>query len=218
MYMKFPPLVIPYDTAEYDFRTPVQNALCIQDLSKLHLDERLRDSTLRVREDDQGSEAHKRYYKRIGDTGFYDTYRRFVHSVVAPLIGEPIFYQTVPTFRVHQPGNKAVGEFHTDSMYGHQKAAMNFWVPLTESYGSNALYVSQTGDEADATPQQVSYGSLIIFDAVGTLHGNKINTTRDTRVSFDFRTIPRSQYVPSTETSVNTGVPLVVGSYYSEMD
>jgi hypothetical protein len=45
-------------------------------------------------------------------------------------------------------------------------------------------------------------------------HGNKINTTKKTRVSFDFRVIPKSEYRPSSHNSVNTGLKFKIGEYY----
>jgi ectoine hydroxylase-related dioxygenase (phytanoyl-CoA dioxygenase family) len=56
---------------------------------------------------------------------------------------------------------------------------------------------------------------VLVFDGANLKHGNYVNRTGSTRVSFDFRVIPRSRYVDSDRTSVNTGVPFKVGGYFT---
>ena len=49
------------------------------------------------------------------------------------------------------------------------------------------------------------------------MHGNKLNDTRKTRLSFDFRVIPKSMYSENslTKNSVTQIIPMKIGSYYS---
>ena len=46
------------------------------------------------------------------------------------------------------------------------------------------------------------------------MHGNKDNTTGETRVSFDFRVIPISRYIDSNHNTINTKIPFSIGGYY----
>ena len=60
---------------------------------------------------------------------------------------------------------------------------------------------------------------MLVFDGVNLAHGNKLNETGKTRVSFDFRVIARSQYRPRHDAqSVNTGARFEIGGYFEELD
>jgi hypothetical protein len=50
------------------------------------------------------------------------------------------FVQAKPCIRFQQPSNKRTTIPHCDSFYGHQPGQINFWLPLTRSFGSNSLY------------------------------------------------------------------------------
>jgi hypothetical protein len=53
-----------------------------------------------------------------------------------------------------------------------------------------------------------------MWDASNLLHGNKLNSEITTRVSFDFRVIPKSRYIPSTYGSINMNSQFAIGGYY----
>ena len=52
------------------------------------------------------------------------------------------------------------------------------------------------------------------WDASNLMHGNKDNLTSQTRVSFDFRVIPKSRYINSNHLTINTKIPFGIGGYY----
>ncbi len=132
--------------------------------------------------------------------------------MVSSFFTEPFYYQQIPTFRVQTPGNKAVGEFHTDAQYGHPAGEVNFWVPLTYTKPSSTiLLASPTG----LRPMDADPGDMVVFDAVSRRHGNLINAEKHSRVSFDFRCLPVSRYRPSDAVSVNTGTKFAPGHYYA---
>lgn|GEM_PF-1740219 len=150
---------------------------------------------------------------------FMLAYLKFLEEVVQPLFGESIVYQKLPSLRIHMPGNRAVGEYHSDSKYGHLAEAVNFWVPATDAYGTNALFV-QTSHDKEPLPRTVDYGQYMVFDGVHLPHGNELNDTNNTRVSFDFRVIPESQFKPSDKVSINTSLAFKAGgsdAYYSRL-
>jgi hypothetical protein len=204
--------IFPYNTSRIDFVTPIKSALGLEKGEELH--EKFELDDVVTRETDSTSAIHRRYYENIGSTDFQDQYRRFVHEVVAGLVNGPLIVQKVPSFRAHLPGNKAVGEYHRDRDFGHQAGAINFWVPVTDAYGTNSVHVARSEGDTP-TPINVNLGEVLVFDAVNLLHGNELNTTGSTRVSFDFRVIPEKDYVESQEFSVNTMSRLAIGSYYS---
>jgi hypothetical protein len=142
-------------------------------------------------------------------------YSLFIEDFVSTLFTESFCVQTVPTFRVHLPNNLAVGEFHCDKDYNHAVGEINFWLPLTPCSDSNSIWIEQEIGNGNYRPISSRAGQVVVFDAVRLRHGNVLNKTGATRVSFDFRCIPLSLYEFRDARSVNTGARLVLGDYFS---
>lgn len=201
-----------------DFRPSVREALELPsdfNLADLHTIHPAR--TVVEKSNDSTSEIHKLYYRNIGKTGFNAAYRDFLNTVVAPeLADHDLVVQRIPSFRIHRPGDRAVGEYHRDGDigYNHQAGVVNFWVPLTDTYDTNSLHIQTDGDRVS---YPLSYGQALVFDAVSLFHGNELNQTTHTRVSFDTRVIRRSDYIPSNAKSANTKTPLRLGGYYAKL-
>jgi hypothetical protein len=198
--------VARYPLVSFGFVEAVARALGVPDLSELA------DPTLplRTRETDQQTRWHRAFYDEwYEDDGLWRLYTGFIHGPIAGLMGgEPFYYQAVPTFRIHLPGNLAVGEFHRDADYGHPLAERSFWIPLTAAWDTNSVWIPNTAVRAEP-------GDIIMFDAVGQLHGNKVNTTGKSRVSFDFRCVPVAKFQPSEARSINLGLTFAPGGYYA---
>jgi len=113
-----------YSLEDYPFPTWVARSLEVDNLTSLTA-----DLQLNTWQTDQTSPWHGPFYASFGR--WQDAYVDFLRDVVAPRFGEPVYYQRVPTFRVHLPGNLAVGEFHTDAQYHHPEDEVSFWLPLT---------------------------------------------------------------------------------------
>ena len=134
---------------------------------------------------------------------------------------EEIVYQKIPTFRLHFPGNIAVGEYHKDKWYRdsewHEEVCeMNFYLPFTNAYGSNTIWVESKEDKGDYKAMDVNYGECVQWDGVNLTHGNKENISNSTRISVDFRVIPFSKYKPSNHGSINTKTKFEIGGYYEK--
>jgi len=186
-------------------------------LSNLHYH---RTYDLFERKNDQSTVWQKCFYKKIREDESFDIhYKKFLKDHIKPRYGEEIVYQKIPTFRVHLPGNVAVGEWHKDKSYRNKKWAeqvqeINYFLPLTEAYGTNTVWAESNEDLGDYRPIRASVGECIEWEASKLKHGNKTNVTKYTRVSFDFRVIPMSRYVESTHTTINTKTPFGIGGYY----
>ena len=94
---------------------------------------------------------------------------------------------------------------------------MNFFVPLTKAFDSNTVWVESEEGKEDFAPMNARYGEFYMWDGANLKHGNKKNETGSTRVSFDFRVLPRSKYVESGKKSVTQGMPFEIGQYYEEL-
>ena len=172
------------------------------------------------RENDQSTIWHKCFYDKIREDDTFDRiYMEFLSQHIKPRFNEEIVYQKIPTFRVHLPGNISVGEFHKDKHYRNQDWAekvqeLNYFVPLTGAYGTNTIWAETEEDLGDYKEMRANYGECIEWCASKLTHGNKQNITRNTRVSFDFRVIPRSRYIESNHLTINTKIPFGIGGYY----
>lgn len=96
-------------------------------------------------------------------------------------------YQAFPCIRVNRPGEFSIGP-HCDMSYGHSVGNINFHIPLTPTYGTNALYAESHPGREDWHPLKTkSIGLGYSFDGARSLHFTLENSTVHTRVSLDFR-------------------------------
>ena len=71
------------------------------------------------------------------------------------------------------------------------------------------------GSSKDLDMFDSDYGECIEWDASNLTHGNEDNITSNTRVSFDFRVIPKSRYIEiDNNLTINTKIPFGIGGYY----
>jgi len=168
------------------------------------------DRPVATRATDQLTPWHQPFY---GCAAIQMMYGRFVRQFVAELFYEDFYYQRIPTFRVHQCGNLAVGERHRDGDYGHPDGEVNFWLPLTQAEGTATIQI----DDWTGMPRGVEAfpGELVVFDGRNIRHGNYINMEGYSRVSFDFRCLPVSAYQETEAISVNSQLHFAPGEYYA---
>jgi len=209
---------IQYSTRKYDFASLIRGWLGVGELNKLHSHKKYE---IFSRKEDQSSKWHKIFYEKVrSDDSFQVMYKSFLSEIVKPRYGgEQIVYQNIPTFRVHLAGNIAVGEYHKDKSYrkkewAEQVKETNYYLPFTDTNENNTIWVESEEDKADFTPMLLKYGEIMEWDGSNLTHGNKVNESDATRVSVDFRVMPRSAYVDSLHTSINTKIPFSIGGYY----
>ena len=207
---------IYYPVEEYPFAEIVKDIIGGFKLEELHF---VRSYDKFKRKNDQSTIFHKRFYKKYEQ--MEDMFVKFVEEKIQPMHGEPIIYQKIPTFRVHMPNNIAVGEWHKDREYRNAEWAgkvkeVNYFIPLTSAHGTNTVWAESKEGWGDFLPMEAEYGEMIEWDASNLTHGNKENTTGQTRVSFDFRIIPESRYIDSDHLTINTKIPFSLGGYYQK--
>lgn len=205
---------ISYDTQQFPFAENLQKLFSIKDLSLLN-----DDIEIFTREKDQNTNWHKLFYNWARTEEFIKLYNGFILKMIKPLYNEDIVYQAIPTFRVAYPNNIAVGEFHKDKYYRNGEWATkvkedNFFLPFTDAFNTNTIWVESEEDKGDFSPMNCKYGEFIQWDGCNLTHGNKINDTGKARVSVDFRVIKHSNYIPSDHGSINTKIKFQIGEYY----
>lgn len=203
-----------YDTNIYSFKEKIEKLFQISDLADLQ-----DDIEVFTRENDQKTKWHKLYYDWSRSEEFSFMYSNFIEKYVKPIYDEKIVFQAIPTFRVAYPNNIAVGEFHKDKFYRDQSWAVqvkedNFFLPFTDAYDTNTIWVESEEDKGDFAPMNCNYGEFICWDGSNLMHGNKINSTGRARISVDFRVIRYCNYIPSNHGSINTQSKFQIGGYY----
>lgn len=201
---------INYDINNFPFRKIIQEILNQENLEKLH---EVKNYDLFVRGTDQSTEWHKLFYSKLDN--FLPTYVEFIHDVIKPIFGEDIVYQKIPTFRTQLVKNLGVFEFHKDKTYKHNVEEVNFFLPFTDAYMTNTIWVESEEDKGDYSPMNTLYGQVVMWNGCNLTHGNKQNDTLNTRVSCDFRVIPISKYSEEiNEGTIYTKMKFIIGDYY----
>ena len=215
-----------YNTDKYRFRELVSELFQVDELEKIHKNksEWVRDEYKRMTINEENTtDFHDTFYKKLNDnwTDLYESYDKFIHDEIVPIMDEKFHYQYLPSFRVQLPDeNQAVHTWHCDSdpLHKHQKGEINIWLPLTRCYGTNTMWIESEPFKLDFQPLEGDYGNFWTNNGNVCMHGNKPNVTSVTRMSFDFRIIPLSKYNPNySVTSANHSNKFVVGGYYKEL-
>ena len=210
------PYKITYNVKKYSFRNIISQMLetnggSLEDLHKIqHYD-------LLSREKDQSTIWHKRYYEKFQNE-FLPTYLELVKELKERFEYEDVIYQSIPSFRVQlADGNLGVGEWHKDKTYNHGASEVNFWLPFTDAWLNNTIWMESKEDKGDYKPYYVRYGEILIFNGANLMHGNKNNDTDSTRVSVDFRLVDPQKFVPNEAGSINMNSKFDIGGYFNKI-
>ena len=208
-----------YDTVKYPFRKVVSQMLEVWEgdtipLEDLHL---LEHYELLVREKDQSTIWHKRYYEKF-KTEFLPAYLELVKELKERFGYDEIIYQAIPTFRVQlAEGNLGVGEWHKDKTYNHGTTEVNFWMPFVNTNEYNTIWMESSEDKGDYKAYKVNYGEILVFSGANLIHGNKPNKSLQTRVSVDFRLVEPNKFIPNEAGSINMKSKFDIGGYFEKL-
>jgi len=173
------PTIIEYDSARYDFRKWACEVLGVQELEIIHRLNKVKTCNI--------SPTANQLAKSF--SSILEIYQSFVLNVLDKEIGGVANFQSPPSFRFHYSGLGS-SVFHRDRDFGVEQGRINVWVPLTNVWGDNSLWIEGTEGAEDHEPITMKFGQMLLFDGVNISHGSKINTTSSTRVSFDLRVLP----------------------------
>ena len=140
-------------------------------------------------------------------------YRHLVSTFAGLLFppGSEYLYQLEPNLRIHPVGGVAVPP-HSDGDFGHHPAEMNVWIPMTElTDDSQRVWLRENGGDVC---HPVHLGQALIFPGASMYHWNLPNTATERR-SFDFRLVDASWWADTGAVTVEYGVPLSIGTYWS---
>jgi len=185
-----------FDDHSYPLNLVLAEILGVDDLSKLH-EHKTQDKLALL----QPLLANRRRFQSVYDS--------FVTSFCVPLLHSMAIskgilhsssktssnngssrivyrYQAFPSIQVVRPGEAGESP-HCDTT--HSIGSLNFFIPLTPIFGTNALYTeSHPGKEDWHALTTKSFGLGYIYDGARCLHFSLDSTTADTtRVSLEFR-------------------------------
>tara|TARA_R110001583_G_scaffold173021_1_gene326846 strand:+ start:185 stop:871 length:687 start_codon:yes stop_codon:yes gene_type:complete len=219
--------IVKYDLAKYNFPKILCDKFEVKGLNALHthLDNKgTQGGKMMDLGNDTHSKFHNIFYRNMNSywPDFHDTWRSFIIEVIKPTFPEEekIIYQSFPSFRIQYPNSKAIWVWHydNDGDHGHPLGEINVMIPLTKMFGTNTVWKESISGLADYSPLQLSPGELALWNGNRCKHGNKINETGVTRVSFDIRVLPRKFYKPDySGKTATTGKSYTIGGYYSEI-
>jgi len=106
--------IVQYDVKAFPFARIVRQMIGVRDLTCLP-----KASAVATRESDQQTAYHSKFYQNL--EAFLPTYRRLLCHLFDEGL-DRVYFQRVPTFRVHMRGSVAVGAWHRDRDYGHDSS------------------------------------------------------------------------------------------------
>ena len=215
--------IISYDKEKYDFQRLIVDLFEEENLEKIH-NRHQKTNEIKPVAQDTHTDLHKKFYNKL-DYGWNDLktlYRKFIKEfILSELKMKKVYYQTYPNLRIAFPENVAVSDWHkdTDDNNHHPFGEINFFLPLTKSHGNNSLWIESEPNKKDFKPVNLNYGDIFMFNGGECTHGNNINDTNLTRISFDFRLMPPDKYDPKHPHKTATrGHEFKLGQYYRNTD
>lgn len=203
--------VLRFDAARYPFHELIAEFVGEADLASLTADDLPAGGVgegASLYKNMEAAAAHKALYAGLASArgdDFYALYRRFVREVVVPQFGEAVYYQRRPSHRVLFRDTPGSPRYHRDRDYGHDPVEVNYLVPQTRAFGTNAMWLESSEDAGDFAPAELELGEYLRFDGANCRHGAHANDSGATRVSFDFRVVPASLAPDDVRASAKTG-------------
>ena len=217
--------IYEYDTSRFDFRKLLLEQFKCSDLQKLHEvhSDWVPEKALTFSEE-SSTKFHKNFYEKLRDpwTEFVKLYRSFIGEQIGSHVCEDcnFIFQSLPSFRVHLPNEKAIHKVHFDSDddHRHPPGELNVFLPMTNCLPNNTLWAESEPGKGDFSPMLLSYGQYAVWNGNECAHYNKSNTEELTRVSLDFRLMPTNKYDPSYDrTSYTSTTKFHLGQYYDKL-
>ena len=184
------PLAIPYSVDRWPFAALAAAVLGVDRLEELAAVERARCGRRRLTYED-----NLRLRAKLSDLPaehpLKRLYQDFVCRVVAPVFGGRVGMTEHATWRVQMAGTPSVSAWHRDADVTGRPDYLTVWVPFVDTFGGNTLWVEPDYGAGDHAPVPVRYGEALCFDGAMLEHGTVANDTVISRVSMDFRIVPR---------------------------
>ena len=150
-------------------------------------------------------------YKHLNKSKrFHEIYFKLFQPYLSKLIGEDISKQKKINLNIKLPNDyNSTLDLHSDTFAGESPYEVITWLPLSTVYKTNSMYVfplniskkivskikkyNKVGTENILKDYKnnlkflkINFGEILIFSA-NLMHGNKVNLTKDSRLSLNCR-------------------------------
>lgn len=219
-----------YDKNLYGFNELIKQLFDVPSLELIHVfhEGMPTNGSIKWKEESDGK-LHQIFYSRLNLRGpgkpwqeMIDMYDLFLKNEIKNKLSDEVEFlvQQFPSFRVQLPNSQAIHKWHfdSDSDHGHPTGEINVQIPLTVMYDTSATWIEPVPGMGTFIPMNMFPGQYVIFNGNKCTHGNKVNMTGLTRVSFDFRIIPKKTLELQTPNkSATFGIKFSNGGYYKEL-
>jgi sporadic carbohydrate cluster 2OG-Fe(II) oxygenase len=165
-------------------------------------------------------------------SNFAFEYLELASASMFDVVGTELASNKMVNFSIQLPGDESsVLPIHADDFSGESHFQLNLWVPLVNAYGTNSMFIANPefsqeilsnirryeekgiNHLLDKHPNEfqfleLSYGQALIFTPT-CLHGNVVNRTEHSRLSFNCRF--KNLYSPYNESEESSKK---LGSFY----
>jgi len=216
-------LKLTYNQEKYNFDKLLSECFEVENLESIHLNldsDYCVPSGVNGLGNDTDSKYHKIFYNRLnnGWPEFEEKYISFIkENIMSYMKVDTLVYQVKPSFRIQYPNSHAVTTWHFDSDENHKHPdwEINVQVALTQMKDTTSTWIESVPGLRDFKPMEMDVGDFFIFNGNKCLHGNKPNISNKTRISFDFRVVPRERYNDRFKNiSATKKQKFLIGSYY----
>lgn len=225
----FPQLIQDLFSIFYQYTGPLDDIHKLLETQLLTSCEKDYHKQLHEWQKDRDSTFVKRFHEYVDKyTHFNEAYYSFLRKYVLPQFPNEtkIVVQKTPNIRFSLPNNAAIGcdpadpddiiGLHCDRQFGHHPTEMNFVIPITRMFDSNSIYYEPY---PNSKINPTHFENLVLDDHHflqayfnQIRHCNRINRTNKTRISFDIRVIPYTEYQTHLDDFIGTKFEL--GKYY----
>ena len=183
-------VIINYNTKAYPFDRVLAAVFKTPVLQQMHITWQKKKGTSTLEYDDN-LKLRNVMQNLKDDSLFYTVYHRWIADMLSPHYGGHISYSAHPKMRVHLAGTGSVSSFHRDVDVTGREKQINCYLPFTDVFETNTLWVESDYGLKDYQPINLKYGEAILWDGGYLEHGTVTNETDVTRVSCDFRFQPK---------------------------
>ena len=219
-----------YNINNYPFAEILEELFNIQSIDLLHNKIRSEEDFKADLGKDSESFYHKLFYQEIKNlkSRLRNTWEFFISTEIRNHFPneKSLIIQKLPNIRIHIPNGLAIKRWHCDSDKDHKHplGELNCVMPFTRMFDTNSLWRESSPNKGDFKSFNLNNGDLVYWNGNTCIHGNKVNTTQFTRISFDFRIFLRDKYNNYISRAGNEysatatmGTKFILGEYYREI-
>jgi len=172
-------------------------------------------------------------FQKINKLNWQKMLLNIASNEIFNLLGQDLLVQTKLNLSIQMPNDEtSLLPIHSDSWSADSPFQINLWIPLTNAFGTNSMFIKdkklsisvfkKIGSKQKINLSKIkilkndfikmNFGQILIFNPI-LLHGNVKNNTNSTRISLNVRIKSMFSPEPSTRNSDRK-----YGAYYKTLN